>query len=207
MALRFHQAVPNKRGLVPPLEGLLDPGIPVTAYRHLKGPFIGSLGVGPEALKQLLSSDKGKVIFPLANEPPTDTIISRFLAKAGLEAMAHRLLGHAGGIDYLVDEVQLDPIRNHARRGDTRQWPHFSRRIYDTDKRWDNGIEPPFQVVHEYDFLQTEAGELYFVIAIFGLELALNMAGPFIEGYVQWLEQHNHVSPLYSGNNQAKDTP
>ncbi len=145
MALRFHQAVPNKRGLVPPLEGLLDPGIPVTAYRHLKGPFVGSLGVGPEALQQLLNSDKGRVIFPLANEPPADTIISRFLAKAGLEAMAQRLLDHAGGLDYLVDEVQLDPVRNHARRGDTRQWPHFSRRIYDTNKRWDNGTGHHFR--------------------------------------------------------------
>jgi len=42
------------------------------------------------------------------------------------------------------------------------------------------------QIVHEFDILQTEASECYFVLAIFGLEFALNMGGAEIDGY-PWL--------------------
>lgn len=201
VALRFHQAIPNKRGRIPPLTGILDPGFPVVAHRYSEGPFVGSLEVGPDALKQLLSSDQGRVLLPMGGEPPTDMIVSRFLAKAALEAMALRLVSHPEGLEYLVDESQLDLIRNHARRGETRNWPYLARRIYDPNKPWNNGIDAPFQVVHEHDFLQTEAGEMYFIVALFGLELALNLGGPVVEGYIQWLNQHNHVSPLYWGKN------
>jgi hypothetical protein len=196
-ALRFHQGISSKKGKIPPIEGMLDPGIPVTMYRYLKGPFVGSIDVNAEAFKQIMSSDQGRVIFPLSGEAPKDLVVSRFLAKAGMEVVAFRLLDHPEGLEYLVDEVQFDPVRNHARRGDIRQWPHYARRIYDANKRWDDGTDTGTQVMHEFDFLQTEAGELYFVVAIFGLELTLNMSGPFIDGYIDWIKQHNQISPLY----------
>lgn len=201
-ALRFHQAIPSKKGRVPPIEGLLDPGISVTLYRYLKGPFFGSIDVNREAFEQIMSSEQGRVIFPISGEAPKDLVVSRFLAKAGIEAIAYRLSNYPEGLDYLVDEVQFDPARNHARRGDSRQWPHYARRIYDADKKWNTESDDSTQVMHEFDFLQTEAGELYFVVAIFGLELTLNIGGPFIDGYINWLKQHNQASPLYLDNRE-----
>jgi hypothetical protein len=57
--------------------------------------------------------------------------------------------------------------------------------------------------VHEYDILITDANEWYFVLALFGLEFAINIGGPDIDLYVRWLDQHEGVSPLYWGKNSA----
>ena len=42
--------------------------------------------------------------------------------------------------------------------------------------------------------------ELFFVIVIWGMEYAINLGGPDIKGYINWLEKNNYVSPLYFEN-------
>lgn len=39
--------------------------------------------------------------------------------------------------------------------------------------------------------------ELYFVLIVFGIEFVINLGGPYIDGYLKWLERHNNISPLY----------
>ena len=48
--------------------------------------------------------------------------------------------------------------------------------------------------------LFTELGEVYFVIAMHGIEYAINLGGPFIDRYEFWLEKNKHESPLYISN-------
>jgi hypothetical protein len=75
------------------------------------------------------------------------------------------------------------------------------RRIYDADARVVCGQSKPEQTVHEFDILQTEQLEYYFVLALFGVEMAINVGGPVIDGYLKWLQEHDGVSPLYYGKN------
>ena len=49
----------------------------------------------------------------------------------------------------------------------------------------------------------TPSSEWYFVLAIFGEELAINLGGPEIEGYEKWLKDNNGKSPLYVGKNTS----
>jgi HNH endonuclease len=203
MSLRFHQAIPNKKRTVPPISGVLLPGFPITAYRYLEGSFAGMIDVPPEAVDRIVQNDGGTLLLPSGGQPPSDKIISRFLAKVAVESMAERLLNIPGGVDYIVDEAQLDTIRNHARRGDTPDWPHHSRRIYDVHEKWTDELGSEVQMVHESDILQTTWGEWFFVLAIFGLELVINYGGSEIEGYRRWLSENNGDSPLYSGKNKA----
>jgi hypothetical protein len=121
--------------------------------------------------------------------------------------MAARLSEHPEGLDYLCDAAQLDPLRNHARRGTTPVWPVHRRRIYDADGKTFDPSGLAVQVVHESDFLVTSSNEWYFVLAIFGEELAINLGGPEIAGYVRWLKDNNNESPLYSGKNSGYPTP
>lgn len=51
----------------------------------------------------------------------------------------------------------------------------------------------------------TPNGEVYFVIAMFGIEYAINMAGSSIEGYNEWLKNNNNISPLYISDKQRKE--
>ena len=199
--IRFHQAVPSKRGLVPTVAGLLSPDVPVIAERFVKGPLAGAIALPPEAIEELMKNGGGTLLLPAEAPLPSDSVVSRFLAKVGLEVMAQRLVEHPNGLDYLVGEEQLDPIRNHARRGDTREWPTSSRRIYNAERQVTCLGASDVQVVHEYDLLVTSSSEYFFVMAIFGLELAINLGGPEITGYNQWLAEHNNESPLYCGKN------
>jgi hypothetical protein len=100
-----------------------------------------------------------------------------------------------------IDDPQIDVIRNHARKGEPNDWPVHVRRIYDADARVVYGQSKPEQTVHEFDILQTELLEYYFVLALFGVEMTINVGGPVIDGYLKWLQDHDGISPLYYGKN------
>ncbi|MCS3925300.1 hypothetical protein M2175_000331 [Bradyrhizobium elkanii] len=204
--LRFHELLESRKGSIPSISGVILPDIPVTLYRDYKTGRM-SVDVPLEAVNRVAAMPEGKLIFPMSGQPPTDPAISRFMAKVALEAMAHRLSGKPEGLDYLCDESQLDLLRDHARRGRQPVWPVHSRRIYDTDSRAYDGETDLGQTVHEFDFLVTPENEWYFVLAIFGLELTINLGGPDIDGYLRWLAANENASPLYWGKNAVHRMP
>ncbi|TRO17238.1 HNH endonuclease [Ectopseudomonas mendocina] len=199
--LRFTQVIPNKRGRIPPIQALLMPGFPAVAYRTTSDPYRLSLDVPLAALDHIANNLTGTLLLPTTGLPPSDRVVSRFLAKMALEAMALQLLEHPEGLAYLVEEPLLDPIRKFARRGQPSDWPHHARRIYKADRELATLDGGSYQTVHEFDFLVTPQQEWYFIFALFGLELAINIGGPEIDGYVDWLSENNGASPLYFGKN------
>jgi hypothetical protein len=203
--LRFHQEVISKRGRVPPIAGVMSPGVPVTLRRHPKSEIGMSADVPTESFDLIARAGKGELILPMEAPPPEARVVSRFLAKVALEALAQRLVGKSGGLEFLVDDAQFDPIRHHARRGTTPMWATHSRRIYDAHARWAGEDGQSFQVVHECDFLVTDSSEWHFVLALFGQEYVINMGGPDIDGYLRWLQEHDNASPLYYGKNAPGD--
>lgn len=198
--LRFQQSVPNKRGRLPEMEGVLLPGFPAILRKFPKSPFEGFIELEPHAIRHLIASDGGKLILPYAVDPP-ERFVSRFLAKAAGEAMAARLFHNSEWLDSFTDEKQLDEIRNHARRGEIPDWPFHVRRIYDMAAKWVDEEGKAIQLVNEYDILKTDWDEWFFVLALFGLELVINYGGPEIDGYQRWLNENGHRSPLYTGKN------
>ena len=45
--------------------------------------------------------------------------------------------------------------------------------------------------------LLTPESEYFVVMALFGLEYAINLGGPEIDGYTNWLKHNMNRSPLY----------
>jgi hypothetical protein len=88
-------------------------------------------------------------------------------------------------------------------RGSTNEWPVNVRRIYPADYCVTDSVSPAFEIVHESDFFGIEQRELYFILAIFGVEMAINMGGPSIDGYEAWLNENDGASPLYYGKNAS----
>jgi hypothetical protein len=200
-ALRFQQALPSKKGRVPATSGLLFPDEPVILARERKTLEPHVFLLTDRGIERMFSEERGTLVFPAGNDVPSGPLLSRFLAKIALEAMAKRLEAYPEGISYLADEAQLDLIRNHARRGETPAWPVHVRRIYDSEAQY---IEPDgrvAQMIHESDILLTKSSEWYFILCLFGLELVINCGGPDIEGYLQWLRENDGASPLYHGHN------
>jgi hypothetical protein len=124
--------------------------------------------------------------------------MSRFIAKVAVEAFAQRLINKPNLIDDMIGDEQFDAIRQWARYGKSKdKWLFCERRIYDRDKRHICETGESYEIVHEYDFLITPANEMYFCIAIFGKEFTINIGGPSMDGYKQWLFEHDNKSPLY----------
>ncbi len=207
LLLRFQQAIPNKRGRIPEVRGVMLPGFEVIARRTRKNPYEMAVEVPPEALAHINTRAHGRIVFPNSGDPPDARIVSRFLAKMSLEALAMRVGFEKANLDYLTDEVQLDALRNFARRGTPKNWPFSMRRIYSVDRILAETDGSWYQTVHEFDFLVTATNEWYFVFALFGLEFAINLGGPEIDGYLAWIKENGNSSPLYSGRNSISKSP
>lgn len=196
-AIRFQQAIPNKKGSIPIQTAILQPNIVVQLSREEDGST--EIRVPPEHWDTVSSMRDCKLVFPVDGPLPNDRLMSRLLAKIALEAMALRLTEADQSIEPLIDEVQLDPLREWARRGSCGEhWVFHRRVIYDVDHEHVDESGQTFQCLNEFDFFGTKRGEVYFCLAVFGVEYTLNVAGSSLDGYTEWLLQHDNASPLYT---------
>jgi len=200
--LRSFQFVPSKKGRIPPTIAYMNGKFEVKVHPQKNGPIKAYVDVDRAVFEKVLKGEISNIVLSCGALPRDPSIITRFLAKVAVEALAQRLLIKDGGLDYIVDETQFDHIRNHARIGDPKEWAYHSRRIYDSNERRTDIHGETFQVVHEYDLFLTPLRELYLVLALFGLELAINIGGPEVDGYLDWLHANNNVSPLHIGQNK-----
>jgi hypothetical protein len=207
---RFSMVIPNKRNRVPSVDGMLlplQPGMTLgqAARFHRadvsRNPEDGSYNLFPEDAAAAAVADCRitRMIIPATGPKPDRIVFARFLGKVAVEAMAARLLKNAPEmLEEFVQDDQIDILRNYARYGKQGlEWPYSERRIYPADFSFPTPDGDSYEVLHEFDFLHTEQGEMYFVLAILGTEYAINMAGPDFEGYTQLLTDHGGISPLY----------
>ena len=204
--LRFDEGLESKKGKVPLVSAVMDSKHGVTLWKDINDKFAGHIDVPTEAFKFIKNSKQATIIFPAFNDNlslPKDSTLSRFLGKVAIEAFAFLILSSSTDlVQSFIDDDSFDPLRKHVRCGLIVNWPCSVRRIYEAKKRWiDERTQETYQVMNEFDFLFTDESECYFVLALFGMEYAINIAGPSIEGYENWLIAHNNNSPLYQDKN------
>lgn len=217
--LRFQQAIPNKKKRIPIVEGILNERYEVKMERVIKNDEIyNGMQIPPELFSKIQNNDIKNMEVKLPaftdnNIIKSNKVISRFIAKVALEALAEKLKHRDERLEYLINDSQYDLIRRHAREGTTPDWPCNIRRIYKMNKSWEYNDGEIGQVIYECDFLfVTEddkivysedaiCAELYFIIILWGMEFAINIGGPELEGYKGWLKRHNEISPLYYDKN------
>lgn len=202
---RFNMDVPSKKGRIPPIDGIhLQSLTHIQLIKQLKE-FGISVGAAPNVdesrwVSSLQNQKTGTLIIP-ASKKPEDYLLSRFIAKIGLEVLALRVLDAPNGLDEIIDKPELDGLRKYVRYGNSHKiWPFSFRSLYSPDSVFHDKRES-YEVLHEFDILVTEKYEFYVAVAIFGDEYVLNLGGPEIEGYEEWLRTHNYQSPLYFGKN------
>jgi hypothetical protein len=199
--LRFWKDVQSKKGIVPSIKGVH------VQTNKVVGLSKNSDGIGlyafrssdeEELIHHLQDAQKGTLLVPL-QEKAEDYLMARFLGKVALEAMAQRVLAVDGGLDEITDKKELDILRNYVRRGHPQKkvWIFHERRLYSMNAIFYESGYGSFDVLHEYTFLYTDAQEIYFVMALFGIEYTINMGGAEIDSYIEWLKQNDNKSPLY----------
>jgi hypothetical protein len=203
---RFNALIPNKRRRMPSLSGILLSGYRADqdvrfhraeVSRSVEGAF--QIYAEPAAEEGIVSGRINRVIVPASGSKPNHQLFSRFLGKVAVECMALQLLKNGPHmLPEFIDDEQVDLLRNYSRFGKTGlEWPYSERQIYSADFVFPGKNGESYEVLHEWTFLYTNKTEMYFVLAILGVEYAINMGGPDIEGYGLWLKENNGCSPLY----------
>lgn len=197
---RARQMIPTKRRRVPELPAcIFIDSSPIELGVNISDGSIGVIRESEETklIRHIRSIKHGRLYMPLSHDID-ENILARFIAKMALEILAEKALS-IGCVDEVIDNDGLDLIRTFARRGTTsEQWPVHRRTIYPEGHHFTDTGDTPYQVLHEYMLLYTDTNELYAVIAILGIEYAINFGGPEIEGYEGWLHDHEGRSPLYA---------
>lgn len=201
---RFEMRVPNKQGRIPTVMGIHAQSrtkVELFYSRKESGLSVAVAEGEDEAawVASLERESRGTLYLPAATQPVIDTTTARFVAKIALEVLAQRCLEVPGWNDEIVDKQELDALRTYARRGSPRiVWPVHIRRLYAADFIFDDAVSGPHEVLHEWTILLTPESEYFVVVALFGLEFAINLGGPEIDGYTNWLKHNMNRSPLYS---------
>lgn len=197
---RSRRGVPSKRGKIPLIKGILMPAIiPVLWGPHKNG----GLSIYPlyahdsERFRDFLTLAKEfTIIQPVATDVEV-SLMSRFLGKVAIEALVDRVIHVPGWRSEIVDKEELDPLRNYVRFGNPKiKWEFNQRRLYEEAKLFEDEKGAQFDVLHEWDFIYTEEQELFFVLAIFGVEYAISLSNPDISNYKDWLRSNKNKSKL-----------
>jgi hypothetical protein len=200
--LRAWHQVPNKKGKSPSLLGHIA-GTEI-AVGMRRGPD-GGIQLTPERLSdagmvtQVIGDGfERPVIFTIADDDPPQVEMSRFLCKMALEAVAELFVSGPGGVARLVDEPYFDNIRTYARYGVTfKDWPFSQRRIYPIDTLMRHPDTNEWvQAGFGCGLFMNGRLETFFAFVMYGVEFVVNVGGPSIQGYKEWLRENNDISPI-----------
>lgn len=200
LAMRFTKRIPSKKGNIPPIKSIdAKSGCEIEMRWSLEdGLSVNALKASEEShwINYLRSADSGRMYFPAPVMPCEGLCTSRFIAKVGLEVLASRVADVPNSNTELVKNPQHDELRRFVRFGVPKTiWPVAIRKLYEHDHVFDDG-NTSFELLNEWTILVTETMEYYAVIAIFGVEYAINLGGPELSGYHNWLQRNNWRSPL-----------
>lgn len=201
--IRAFYQVPNKRNRLQSLLGEIG-GTGIKVNLKIKG---RKMDIQPENEKdrsrveehfhsKLTEDNFSPLLFAIDINPPKKEM-SRFLAKMALEALAYRFLKNEDLINSLIDDPHYDLIRNYARLGTCfKEWPYHQRRIFPDDTKMRHPKTGKWvQAGFGFEIFLTPRPETYFAFLFYGMEFVINLGGPSIKGYEDWLIENNNISP------------
>ncbi|GAA3934439.1 HNH endonuclease [Chitinophaga oryziterrae] len=198
--IRSAQGVLSKKRRVIPSTGFIvhPEGGNVEIYREPSGVFIDI--PKSEIVDLIVKGRVNKLYIPHHIEPVLENVpLSRLLGKMAIEALTQKILNVDGWETEIIDKAELEPLRSYVRYGPAKikLWHYSQRILYPPDFTFIAENGETYEVLHEYTFHYSDANELFFVIAIFGIEYAINLAGPEIDTYQALIRNNNGKSFLY----------
>lgn len=199
--LRAWHQVPNKKGSYPSMLGhIAGSDIPVNMRRDKDGKlqFATENKSDAHALARVATGGFEKpLIFTIEDDPPPRGM-SRFLCKMALETFAEVFCSDAHELDRLVDEPYLESIRGYARHGmNFKEWPYSHRRIFPQETLMRHPETNEWvQAGFGCGLFMNKRREMLFAFHLYGVEFVVNIGGPSIAGYHEWLQDHDGISPV-----------
>jgi hypothetical protein len=211
-SMRFRNEILTKKGK-PVKEKMIFPGAmmacDVEMHTTDSGPI---MSFNDELLYEAIKEGKTHtMISPYCPEPDyPSTNMSRFIAKCAYEYFLYNVgeENYESCVQELLGDKSdvLKDLREYARYGKGPYWHYNQRRIYSEGACFvhKDGKEC-YEILHEMKFFTKEykryssglvEAEIYFVMAIAGIEYAMCISDPSIIEYQKWIKEHNGISPL-----------
>lgn len=208
-SLRGRVLIGNKKGKIPRISGFTKNKEDVEIAFSLNGDnTFEVIYKNEKTLETLISHNE--LYVPFIPEPPkNDLLISKFIGKIALEAFAQRVSFVEDWQDDFVQLKALDELRNFVRYGKGYTiWPYYIRRIDSENQiKYDEKLNKFFEKLNEYDFLIPDNSSiegdihkidnLYFVMAIMGIEYTINLTNAGLNRYTTWLSENQNKSILH----------
>lgn len=199
--LRAWHQVPNKRRKFPSLLGHIGGTDIAVGLRRNRD---GKLKIETERLLdsahltiELEAGLPNGFLFVIDMDPPKREM-SRFLCKMAIETIAQTFARVDGGTEIIIDTDFYDNIRTYTRYGNNySEWPYSQRRIYpETTLMRHPETNEWVTVGFGCCWFMNKRQETLFVFCFYGIEFVINVGGPSIRGYEEWLEDHKNISPM-----------
>ena len=165
----------------------------------------------PDVYNGIINGKINTMYVPYYPEPDyPDPLLSRFLAKCAYEYFLYHVKPdkyESCAKELLSEQTDvLKPLREYARYGKGPLWQYNQRMIYQEGSIFYTAVEKlSYEILHEMTMFTKEhtiskeglvEAEIYFVVAICGIEYAICISDPDISGYRDWLANNNNRSPL-----------
>jgi hypothetical protein len=115
-----------------------------------------------------------------------------------LEAVAVIFSSQLGGTEMMVSTDFYDNVRAYARYGTNYpEWPYSQRRIFPEETLMRHPVSTQWvQIGFGCGWFMNKRRETLFAFCFYGTEFVINVGGPSIRGYEEWLEDHGGISPM-----------
>lgn len=157
----------------------------------------------PTVIRGIVNGTITSMIVPMhADQPEMSLSVCRFVGKIALEALALKMGENAALLDEIVERREFNAFRNFVRFGQgSPKWEYYQRRIYPEGAGFRNRdlSDSVYEVLHEVNFIFDDQNDLFACIAIMGVEYCICVSNPSCAGYIKWLEDNKHASPLDDG--------
>lgn len=211
-SMRFRNEIQTKKGK-PVKEKMFFPGAMMACDVEMHITDSGRImSFNDQRLYEAIKDGKTHtMISPYYPEPDYPSInMSRFIAKCAYEYFLYSV--GEDNYEICVQELLgdksdvLKDLREYARYGKGPFWQYNQRRIYSEGTCFvhKDGKEC-YEILHEMKLFTKEykrystgfvEAEIYFVMAVAGIEYAICISAPSITDYQKWIDDHNGLSPL-----------
>jgi len=199
--LRAWNQVPSKKGKLPSLVGRIGES---DVHVNMRLGDNGNLQLGAERggdaqmlVDVMRDNFQTPLVFAIEDVVPQREM-SRFLAKMALEACAEIFVRDVSLLEEMMGNPFYDSIRDFARYGTRRDvWPFFQRTIFPADTLMKDPTTNEWVTAgFGCTLFMTRRSATYFAFMLYGVEFVINVGGPSINGYEEWLVEHNGISPF-----------
>jgi len=187
----------SKKGRIPSKDGfLLDDQISKVTFGKAKNRE-EIIDVDRAVLEKLLAEGVNDIaaITVEFGAPENHPLVSKFLAKIGVEALAWEAKVY-GGDESSYNQESLNNIKRYVRNAKKGEmWHYTTRRLYRSEAGLKHGDEY-IKVICSWEFILTSDHQLLFQFLFVGTEFTIDMINPDIQSIVQWLSENNNKSAV-----------